>query len=237
MKDNLIQSFKKKFKNKIFNRHSDYLETNEYAFSPEEIDELNKKNKKKISELKQDMFATKEYKQMNKSLSCKEESTEKEEIVEKEELAEEKECTTQEKISINEGISSQEKEIVETKLKEESAQNSSQKPSFMELSEAQQSLIMEKWNQIEQNEIDKDILYGKELLNHNYQITYADDAARFIHKIRKEYEVVISYLIGFNNEKKGIFNKITFSDKIDDEWQYLNNYIKILEKIRGTKKE
>ena len=31
-----------------------------------------------------------------------------------------------------------------------------------------------------------------------------------------------------------IENKTVFSDKIDNEWRYLNNYIKVLEKIRNT---
>ena len=95
---------------------------------------------------------------------------------------------------------------------------------------------MDKWNEIKPNKIDKDIINGKDLLNHNYTITYADDAARFIHYIRKEYEVVICYLIGFNNEKQGIYDKTIFSSKIDDEWKHLNSYIKILEKIRNFKK-
>ena len=114
--------------------------------------------------------------------------------------------------------------------------NSKHETSFINLSKENQKIVMEKWNSIDIVAIDRDILYGKDLLNHNYTITYPDDAARFIHKIRKEYEVVICYLIGFNNEKKGIYDKTIFSSKIDDEWHYLNQYIKILEKIRSSKK-
>ena len=96
---------------------------------------------------------------------------------------------------------------------------------------------MEKWNEIDIKEIDKDIMDGKEILNHNYTITYADEAEKFIHDIRKKYEIVICYLIGFNNEKKGIFDKTIFSLKMDDEWKHLAQYIKILEKIRNFKKQ
>ena len=60
--------------------------------------------------------------------------------------------------------------------------------------------------------------------------------AKFIHLIRKRYEVVICYLIGFNNEKKGIYDKTIFSSRIDDEWKFLNQYIKVLEKIRSFRK-
>ena len=108
--------------------------------------------------------------------------------------------------------------------------------SFVEINSDNQRLIMEKWNEIDIKEIDKDIMDGKEILNHNYTITYADEAEKFIHDIRKKYEIVVCYLIGFNNEKKGIFDKTIFSSKMDDEWKHLAQYIKILEKIRNFKK-
>ena len=95
---------------------------------------------------------------------------------------------------------------------------------------------MNSWNEINLNEIDKDIINGKDILNHNYNITYGDNALKFVHDIRKKYEVVICYLIGFNNEKNGIMNKTIFSDKVDNEWKYLENYIKLLEKIRNFRK-
>ena len=84
--------------------------------------------------------------------------------------------------------------------------------------------------------IDKYINKGKDILAHNYTITYGDDALKYIYMVRDEYNILIEYLIGFNNEKKGIYNKIIFSDRLDNEWRYLANYIKILEKIRSVKK-
>jgi len=95
---------------------------------------------------------------------------------------------------------------------------------------------MKSWNEIDLQQIDKDIIEGKDLLNHNYNITYGDNAARFVHDIRKKYEIVICYLIGFNNEKKGNLNKTIFAERVDDEWKHLNNYIKLLEKIRSFRK-
>ena len=95
---------------------------------------------------------------------------------------------------------------------------------------------MKSWEKLDLQQIDKDIIEGKDLLNHNYNITYGENAAKFVHDIRKRYEVVICYLIGFNNEKRGIDNKTIFSNKLDDEWKYLSNYIKLLEKIRSFRK-
>lgn len=116
----------------------------------------------------------------------------------------------------------EEKEITET-------------PSFVHLEEEYQEIIMSKWKSIDMNEIDNDIIQGKDLLNHNYTITFPDESTKYINQMRKKYEVIISYLIGFNNEKKGINNKITFADDPDNEWKYLNYYIKLLEKIRNFK--
>ena len=75
---------------------------------------------------------------------------------------------------------------------------------------------------------------GKDILEHNYVITYADDALSYIYKIRDEYDILIEYLIGFNNEKRGVMNKNIFSSRLDDEWKFLNSYIKVLEKIKDA---
>lgn len=121
-------------------------------------------------------------------------------------------------------------------VKEKEMERNNPQNSFIHLNEKHQNLVMNKWQSINKNEIDKDIIEGKDLLNHNYTITYADNSAKYIHNIRKKYEIVLCYLIGFNNEKKGIYDKTIFSDKIDNEWKYLGNYIKLLEKIRNFKK-
>ena len=106
--------------------------------------------------------------------------------------------------------------------------------SYINLSNEKKDIIMKRWNSIDHVRLDKDIEKGKDILAHNYTITYGDDALTYIYRIRDEYDILIEYLIGFNNEKKGILNKTIFSDKLDNEWRYLNNYIKVLEKIRNT---
>jgi len=141
----------------------------------------------------------------------------------------------------NSNLGSEEHILDDVKLGEEERLESSEKElerknSFIHLSDEHQAIVMEKWNCIDTTLLDKDILHGKDLLNHNYTITFADEASSFIRKIRHDYEIVICYLIGFNNEKKGICEKTIFSDRVEDEWKHLGSYIKILEKIRGVKK-
>lgn len=228
MEDNIINKFISKIKNSFNNDNKVYPSNNEYAFSSEEIDEIRKANQQKIMELKQDLFAPKQ----------KKSTSDNNLVVAGEEKVEKK---GEEVSKVSEENKETVKEVVAQKidLEEEPEQEKEEvqpKNSFVNLSLEYQNLVMEKWNSIATTQIDKDIIEGKDLLNHNYTITYADDAARYIHKIRKEYEVVICYLIGFNNEKKGEYDKTIFSAKIDDEWKFLSNYIKILEKIRNFKK-
>lgn len=239
MDDNVMHQLINKVKDKFTKRKTTYQNNFEYAFSTEEIESINKKNKQKIQELKQDIFSKKQDNKPN---------------VDTDEILSKVETNIERDDSVTEPIQSNNEEPQQiTKLQEltvESIQEEStvdeniiieeikpqQKNSFIHLSLEHQKYVMDKWNEIKTNKIDKDIINGKDLLNHNYTITYADDAARFIHYIRKEYEVVICYLIGFNNEKQGIYDKTIFSSKIDDEWKHLNSYIKILEKIRNFKK-
>lgn len=258
MEDNFIHKLISKAKIPFSKKKNSSTSVMEYAFSMEEINDLNKENKKKILELKQDLFGTAEYK---KKINRIEEEKKEEEIkpvieeklsvldlenelsdheieshivLEKEELVKE-EKNKIEPQEIEKNLSKEKEQKKDSNIEQEEI-NSGHETSFISLSKENQQIVMEKWNSIDIVAIDRDILYGKDLLNHNYTITYPDDAARFIHKIRKEYEVVICYLIGFNNEKKGIYDKTIFSSKIDDEWHHLNQYIKILEKIRSSKK-
>lgn len=230
MEDNIINKFINKIKSSFNNENKVYPSDNEYAFSSEEIDEIRKENQQKIMELKQDLFDSKRKNLINDNkLNIIEEKNivKDDEVIEIDESDNELKEVVVSKISVEE----------EPEEKEEQEEVKVQpKNSFINLSLEYQNLVMEKWNSIATNQVDKDIIEGKDLLNHNYTITYADDAARYIHKIRKEYEVVICYLIGFNNEKKGEYDKTIFSSKTDDEWKFLSNYIKILEKIRNFKK-
>lgn len=225
MNDRFINNFISKVKDKFTKQKTTYSSNYEYAFSTEEIESISEQNKQKIIELKQDIFDKK--KEVKEKIDT-------DEVLSKIEtnIKDDDEITKPIPI-IHEKEAKQKEEVKEEKKKEEKGET---QPSFINLSEEHQKLVMDKWNEINNSKIDRDIINGKDLLNHNYTITYADEAAKYIHYIRREYEVVICYLIGFNNEKQGIINKTIFSDKIDNEWKYLNNYIKLLEKIRNFKK-
>lgn len=229
MDDKFLNKFINKFKDKFTKSKQTYPNNYEYAFSTEEIENINKQNKQKIQELKQDIFTKKKdiQKPNTEEVLSKIETNQEEVKITKEENQDSDTNELEEKIESKESLE-------EETIKKEDLPLP--KNSFINLNDDHQKLIMDKWNEIKPNKIDKDIIDGKDLLNHNYTITYADDAAKFIHHIRKEYEIVICYLIGFNNEKQGIYDKTIFSNKIDEEWKHLNSYIKILEKIRNFKK-
>ena len=190
---------------------------NEYVFNSSDLDELKKNNNEKIKELKKDI----------------KEQEKKKQVLMEEELDESilSDTTSQSEITNQDDVNNEET----SSDSNDTSTHEQEKTSFIHLEEEYQELIMKKWSKIDFNEVDKDIISGKEILNHNYTITFADDATKYISTIRKKYEVVLCYLIGFNNEKKGIYEKTFFSDKIEDEWKYLNYYIKLLEKIRNFK--
>ena len=229
-----------KIKNKLIKNKNIIVEDEEYMFSTKEIEDLKEQNKQKIENLK--MKQTKEKKVSFTSVSKKlngildeeqnQDITENIDINEESKSIEEKQLE-QEEISTKKEVSKEEKIPTEKTKKEEIP---SKENSYINLTQKNQEIIMKSWNEIDLQQIDKDIIEGKDLLNHNYNITYGDNAARFVHNIRKKYEIVICYLIGFNNEKKGIMNKTIFADRIDDEWKFLSNYIKLLEKIRSFRK-
>lgn len=229
MEDKMVYKFITKIKDKLSKNKAAYPSVDEYAFSTEEIKTISVQNRQKIQELKQDVFAKK--KEEEKVVSEETVSSVLESVIEEREelLGDIQKEVIEEKVSDGD-------DTIEDKEEQALIEEEFPKNSFVNLNEEYQKIVMNKWKEIELNQIDKDIIDGKDLLNHNYTITYADDAAKFIHGIRKKYEVVICYLIGFNNEKKGIYEKTIFSSKMDDEWKYLANYIKVLEKIRGFRK-
>lgn len=250
MEEKLVHKLITKFKDKVSKNKTSYPSLSDYAFSTEELEDLKRENKQKIQELKQDVFSKK------KELVIKHELAQENLLAGSEDTMIDSDSNSDvlEENQENDNIhfsSEAEKQTKETtvfpleeqsdsleKTTEESTEEmgSAAKNSFVNLSLEYQNIVMSKWMELDSKQIDKDIMDGKELLNHNYTITYADEAAKFIHLIRKRYEVVICYLIGFNNEKKGIYDKTIFSSRIDDEWKFLNQYIKVLEKIRSFRK-
>lgn len=229
-----------KIKNKLIKNKNIIAEDEEYMFSSKEIEDLKEQNKQKIENLKNETNKRKKvsFTSVSKKLNGILDEQPKQDITENIDIGEEstsieKNQLEQEEISTKKEESKEEKIPTEKAKKEET---SSKENSYINLTEKNQEIIMKSWNEIDLQQIDKDIIEGKDLLNHNYNITYGDNAARFVHNIRKKYEIVICYLIGFNNEKKGIMNKTIFADRIDDEWKFLSNYIKLLEKIRSFRK-
>ena len=187
-----------------------------------------KKEPNKMAEVNEYAFNTSELNELQKENKEKIKELKKEisETKQKEKVLDEKELN-------NSILNTKQEDIIQNgeEVKEKEIPNNS----YINLEKEYQDLIMDKWESIDINDIDIDIINGKDLLNHNYTITYADEATRFIQKMRKKYEVVLCYLIGFNNEKKGIYNQTSFSKQPETEWKYLNYYIKLLEKIRNFK--
>ena len=186
-----------------------------------------KKDNKKTNEYDEYAFNTKELLEINKDNIEKIKNLKKEVIEKKKDTPEE--FLNDSIIALNEEIKKEAEKEINIPEKEP------HENSFMDLEKEYQDLIMTKWQEIDINEIDKDIIEGKDLLNHNYNITYADESLKYINEIRKKYEIVICYLIGFNNEKQGLYNKTIFTSKKENEWKCLNKYIKLLEKIRNFK--
>lgn len=214
MEGNFIGNFIGKIKNK-FNNKVDYPHLNEYSFSGEEVDSLTKQNMEEIDKLRHG-YARKDTSDNEKEILVEEEK----DIDDKKDIEDKKDKDNY----VNVIDSDKDIEI----------NNDYEDYGYINLSNERRENIMKRWNSIDVISLSKDIEKGKNILEHNYIITYADDALAYIYKIRDEYDILIEYLIGFNNEKRGIYNKNIFSSKLNDEWKYLNSYIKILEKIKSA---
>ena len=232
MEDKIINKLFNKVKDKFTKQKQNNYNIYEYTFSDEEIESINKQNKQKILELKQGMtLKSKQDKTKPNTLEVLSKLEEEKEITEPSSKLEEKK---DEEPPIEEPKEENSIEIQENK-KEDPEESQETKTSFINLNKEHQNLVMTKWKEINLTKIDKDIIDAKDLFNHNYASYYAKESMKFIEYIRREYEVVICYLIGFNNEKQGIMNKTIFADSFDEEWKHLNSYIKILEKIRKNR--
>lgn len=245
----------------IFNKKKkkgNYNDENLYSFNLEEIEEYNKLSREKLNNLKEqkhEMNAFLKEEVSNNKLVPQNENHEqtssinnieiKEDIKEteednqekiKEELEKNSELLEKTPMEKND-ISMTEDEIIEESLEKITPKKETKpKFSYINLSKETQEIIMNNWQSVDLIQLNKDIEKGEDLINHNYTIRYCDDACQFIKEIRQRYDVVIKYLIGFNNEKHEIFDKTTFGENEMDEWRYLNNYIKLLEKIKKIKK-
>ena len=242
----MVNKLISKIKTKI-TRNKDYNLLEEYKFSSEEIENLKEQNKQKIENLKNGTTKRKSvtFTSVSKKLNGILDETPNQEEQDNNTITNEvpikestEEIISEEKLKEDDNEPEKNIDKIEEKTEPvpEPKEKKETKESYINLKPKTQEIIMTSWNEIDLQQVDKDIIEGKDLLNHNYNITYGDNAAKFVHDIRKRYEIVLCYLIGFNNEKKGILNKTIFADKVDDEWKYLSNYIKLLEKIRNFRK-
>lgn len=204
----------------IFNRKKRKgKDDNLYSFNLDEIEEFNKQNKEKINRLNNgdNIIGS------NNEINANANNIEKELIDD----------------STNDSLDKDE-DIIDNDTIIESVENiivedEMPKFSYINLDKDMQIKIMNSWESVDINDLNKDIDKGVDILNHNYTISYCDDAYKYVSYIRDKYNIVICYLIGFNNEKKGIYNKTIFSNKDLDEWRYLEEYINLLEKVKAFK--
>lgn len=200
-------SFFTKLKNRFNNKKDNYPQFSEYSFSGEELDSLSRQNIDEINKLRTGF-------KVNKDKKIEEDNSNLDAIV-----------------LLDKDIVVKEDNVDNNIEKED---NKEEYNGYVNLSSDTRENIMKRWNSIDIVRLTHDIYEGKDILDHNYTITYADNALEYIYRIRGEYDILIEYLIGFNNEKKGVLNKNIFSDRLDNEWKYLKNYIKVLEKIKNA---
>lgn len=200
-------SFFTKLKNRFNNKKDNYPQFSEYSFSGEELDSLSRQNIDEINKLRTGF-------KVNKDKKIEEDNSNLDAIV-----------------LLDKDIVVKEDNVDNNIEKED---NKEEYNGYVNLSSDTRENIMKRWNSIDIVRLTHDIYEGKDILDHNYTITYADNALEYIYRIRGEYDILIEYLIGFNNEKKGVLNKNIFSDRLDNEWRYLKNYIKVLEKIKNA---
>ena len=222
-----------KVKNKMHNT-SNYPLDSEYVFSDEEINKISNENKEKIIALKNNKVSRSNEKferdvdELIIDNLGTDSKSKKRDILD--DIDNDKDKITYTKI-----VKKLNGELVEDEIKNKEEDITIKKEKYVKLSDELQKQINDAIEKVDLIVLDNYIIKGKDLIQHNYIITYGEEALRFVYQVRHEFEVLIEYLIGFNNEKKGIYEKTTFSDKLDDEWHYLKNYIKILEQIRGIK--
>ena len=233
MEGNFVNKFVNKFKSKLNNNKNNYPQKFEYVFSDEDVNKLAKENKEKLNNLKKRNINIKPKKDISK---------EDEEILLSNinhELNGENEFNNNLANKFNEEEKSREEQIDSSEennnLKNSSNEETSTKDNYSNPNDDIQMMIKRELIKLDVKELIKHIDRGKDILNHNYSITYGDDALRYIYVIRDKYANLIEYFIGKKKKKHGIYNKNIFSNRLDDEWQYLKNYISILEMIKKLK--
>ena len=228
-----------KVKNKM-HKNTSYPHDLEYAFSNEEVTKLSNENKEKMLALKNNTIKKKKEPKPEKAVDelILDNLDNDKTINKKKDILDS--FADDDKITYTKIVKKLNGELKEDNSKENEDVTKIEKKiegKYIHLTDELQQQINEAIEKVDIIILDNYIIKGKDLINHNYTITYGEESLRFIYQVRHEFEVLIEYLIGFNNEKKGIYNKTTISDKLDDEWHYLKNYIKILEQIKSIKEK
>lgn len=240
MEGKVLKKIINKFKNKM-HKNTSYPRDFEYAFSDEEITKLSNENKEKMLALKNNTIKKKQEKKVNPEKDVDElilDNLDNNTIPKKKKKDLLDQIDDTEKVTytkIVKKLNGELKDDIPKDVKEEKEEKPLTK--YIDLTDELQKEINEAIDKVDMIVLDNYIIKGKDLIEHNYTITFGEEALRFVYQVRHEFEVLIEYLIGFNNEKKGVYNKTTFSDKLDDEWHYLKNYIKILEQIKSIKEK
>ncbi len=239
MEGNVFKKVINKVKNKM-HKNTSYPHDFEYAFSNEEVTKLSNENKEKMLALKNNTIKKKKEPKPEKAVDelILDNLDNNKTINKKKDILDS--FADDDKITYTKIVKKLNGEFKEDNSKEKDDVTKIEKKSegkYINLTDELQQQINEAIEKVDIIILDNYIIKGKDLINHNYTITYGEESLRFIYQVRHEFEVLIEYLIGFNNEKKGIYNKTTISDKLDDEWHYLKNYIKILEQIKSIKEK
>lgn len=237
MEGNFVNKFINGFKNKLNSNKNNYPHNFEYVFSDEDVNKLAKQNKEKIDNLKKRSIGKNKVKEIDKLEEENILNNINNELFNKDY---DKKLSSSNKVSdvLDKTVCNEEANVVceNNKIDNENIDYENKKNSYSDPGEDMQLMIKREIIKLDIKELDKYIDRGRDILNHNYSITYGDDALRYIYVIRDKYSALIEYLIGFNNEKRGIYNKNIFSNRLDDEWRYLKNYVSVLEMIKNLKK-
>lgn len=243
MEGNFVNKFINKFKNKLNNNKNSYPQKFEYVFNDEDVNQLAKQNNEKIKELKKRSINVKKnninkveeeviLSDINNALNGKNEGN-----IQK--LVEKDRSNVAYNNIIDDDLKADNIEKKENNLQYKDSVDdlsNNNKDNYSNPNSDVQMMIKRELIKLDVKELDKYIVKGKDILNHNYSINYGEDALRYVYIIRDKYTALVEYFIGFNNEKKGIYNKKIFSDKMDNEWHFLKNYVIILETLKKLKK-
>lgn len=238
MEGNIVNNFFKNIKNKINNKNNKNIhpQSFEYAFSMDEVRTIEKENDEKIRNLNKSFLKTKNKSNLNREKEANILDSINNDLFLGNEKKEDKEILNMidENDNFMDYVKDEEKNS--KKKKKSNVKEKERVYKYSDPDSQMKEMITSCLANIDLLEIDKYISEGKKILEQSYSVTFMDDSLKYIYIIRDKYNILIEYLIGFNNEKRGFFNKTIFSDKVDNDWRYLKNYVNLLERIKKLKR-